>query len=78
VIVGESPLGDGKCVQKSYEVDPDGEGDDRLWIHFERCGGSKGESFEALEVGKTYRFTIDRGGSGNFGDAPMIVDADAL
>ncbi len=73
-IVGRGPLGHGACVQQSYEVErADGE---RLWVHFERCGEPSGPSFEALESNRSYRFTVRRGASANFGDDPMIVDAE--
>ncbi|MEM9190591.1 MAG: dienelactone hydrolase family protein, partial [Myxococcota bacterium] len=75
-IVGRSPLGHGACVQQSYEVEP--EDGPRVWLHFERCGNTSGPPLETLEDGKTYRFTVERGGSSNFADGPMIVAAEEL
>lgn len=75
-IVGRSPLGHGDCVQQSYEVEPS-EGE-RRWLHYEHCGPPSGPTFEALESGRAYRFTVRRGASPNYGDDPMIVNAEPL
>jgi hypothetical protein len=79
-IVGEGPIGDGACVQKSYEVEPTAGA--RLWIHFERCGAA-GPSpatggLEGLDVGGTYRFTVRRGASENFGRGAILLAAEKL
>ena len=80
-IVEEGPIGDGRCTQKSYRVKPADA--DALWLHFEHCadqGGPSpsGRSLDALEVGGRYRFEVQDGGSPNFGDAPLLLDAKAL
>lgn len=79
-IVGEGPIGDGMCVQKSYEVESTGAARTRVWIHFERCGDA-GPSpavggLDALGVGATYRFTVRRGASKNFGTDPILLAAE--
>lgn len=79
-IVGEGPIGDGRCVQKSYEVEPTGAA--RLWIHFEHCGAD-GPSplergLEGLDIGSRYRFTVKRGASKNFGEDAMLLAAEKL
>jgi hypothetical protein len=77
-IVGEGPIGDGKCVQKSYEIEPSA--GERFWIHFERCGDAgpspAAGGLEGLDVGGTYRFTVRRGASKNFGSAPILLAAE--
>jgi hypothetical protein len=75
-IVDRGPIGSGECVQQSYEIETDD--GERLWVHFEACGAFDGPRFDALESGRRYRFTVERGGSPNFADGPMIVDAELL
>lgn len=79
-IVGEGPIGDGRCVQKSYEVEP--RNGARVWIHFERCGAEgpspEGLGLEGLDMGATYRFTVKRGASNNFGEDRMLLAAEKL
>ena len=71
---------DGACVQKSYELEPTAGA--RLWIHFERCGASGPSpatgALEGLDVGGTYRFTVRRGASKNFGDGAILLAAEKL
>jgi hypothetical protein len=67
-------------VQKSYEIEPTAGA--RLWIHFERCG-ARGPSpaaggLEGLDAGGTYRFTVRRGASTNFGDGAILLAAEKL
>ena len=77
-IVDEGPIGDGACVQKSYEIAP-AEGA-RVWIHFERCGDAgpspAASGLEGLDVGATYRFTVRRGASKNFGGERILLAAE--
>jgi hypothetical protein len=79
-IVGEGPIGDGACVQKSYEIEP--KAGARLWIHFERCGAAgpspAAGGLEGLDVGSTFRFTVRRGASKNFGEGAILFAAEKL
>lgn len=75
-IVGRGPLGEGSCVQQSYEVEL--EGGARRWIHHEHCGAASGPTFEDLVDGQRYRFTVQRGASLNFANEPMILAAELL
>ena len=74
-IVETGPIGSGACVQRSYAVQPSSPDAARTWVHFERCGAAEGAMFDSLEVNRSYRLTVERGASPNFGDEPMIVDA---
>lgn len=79
-IVSESPIGCGKCTQKSYEVQP-AEPAKAVWVHFENCGDGPSPAdrgLEGLDVGGRYRFVVRVIASSNFGDAPFIVDATAV
>jgi len=77
-ILSTSPLGHGSCTQRSYEVEPTGDHAEAIWLHWEQCGEGSGPTYEALEVGESYRFTVERGASENYADGPMIVGAEAL
>ncbi|RLB45829.1 MAG: hypothetical protein DRJ42_29065 [Deltaproteobacteria bacterium] len=77
-IIATSPLGHGNCTQRSYQVEPAGADSEARWLHWELCGGAAEPDFGGLDVGASYRFTVERGTSENFGDGPMIVAVEAL
>jgi hypothetical protein len=83
-----SPIGDGRCSQRSYQVAVDHvvsgppPRTSVFWVHFELCGGAPppGEGNLAgtgLVSGTSYKLTLRKGASKNFKDALMIIDARA-
>jgi len=88
-VVDSGPIGSGRCAQCSHQVLVEESnspaipaGSAPLWVHFETCADRPAPATApgaiepcSLRRGTSYRLTLQPGGSPNFGDAPMIVDA---
>ena len=88
-IVDTGPIGDGRCVQRSYQIAIESvvsgdvpAGVEPIAAHFESCvdhpapqRGPGDLEGSALDVGSTYEITLRRGTSANFGDDFMIQRA---
>lgn len=85
-IADAGPIGDGRCSQRSYQLAigktlTGSAPTSPVWAHFEQCGPRTTEpaagnlAGTSLATGTTYRFTLARGASKNFGDGLVIVDA---